>query len=208
MKPARNGSTNTPQNRIGNAITVSAIRDCRSRRITNTVNTSVAAAAAAVTKSPIRASTSAWSRSRPSALPAPLVRYSLIACRVPIERSLGMTVNTEASIIALATPPTQPAMVTWRGRSSFGCSLTCLIAPCPPKPGSRCSDHLQRQRLGPVDVVDRDLLAVGDLAADQHPRQRVADGGLDEPAQRAGAVRRVVAGGGQPGARGVGDGRR
>ena len=36
--------------------------------------------------------------------------------------------------------------------------------------------------------------AVDHLAGDQQPRERVADRGLDQPAQRPGAVRRVVAG--------------
>ena len=50
-----------------------------------------------------------------------------------------------------------------------------------------------------VADVHGDRAAVDDLAADQQPGQRVADGGLDQPAQRPGAVRRVVAGVGQPG---------
>ena len=53
--------------------------------------------------------------------------------------------------------------------------------------------------------VDADLATVGDLAADQEPGQPVTDGGLDQAAQRPGAVRRVVAGLGEPGTCGVGD---
>ena len=54
-------------------------------------------------------------------------------------------------------------------------------------------------------AVDAHGGAVDDLAAEQHPGQRVADRRLDQAAQRPGAVRRVVAGVGQPLARGVGD---
>ena len=69
---------------------------------------------------------------------------------------------------------------------------------------SGASAGRSQSQLAVVDV-DGDLATVGDLAADQQPGQPVADGGLDQAAQRPGAVRRVVAGLGQPGARGVGD---
>ena len=65
------------------------------------------------------------------------------------------------------------------------------------------SAHGQREPV--VADVDGDRAAVGDLAGDQQPGQRVADRGLDQPPQRTGAVRRVVAGVGQPGPRGLGD---
>ena len=50
-----------------------------------------------------------------------------------------------------------------------------------------------RSGAGGVDV-DGHRAAVEHLAAEQHPGERVADGGLHQPAQRPGAVRRVVAG--------------
>src|SRR5690606_10386223 len=54
-------------------------------------------------------------------------------------------------------------------------------------------------------AVHRDGGAVGYLAAEHEPGELVADRALDEPAQRAGAVRRVVALEGEPLGRRRGD---
>src|SRR3954452_17944310 len=75
-------------------------------------------------------------------------------------------------------------------------SIACLFAP------TRWSDGLEDE-LAVVDV-DGDLAPVGDLATDQLPRERIADGALDQTAERPRAVRRVVTGLGQPGSCGVG----
>ncbi|KPC70084.1 hypothetical protein ADL26_18000, partial [Thermoactinomyces vulgaris] len=69
-----------------------------------------------------------------------------------------------------------------------------------------------RSGLGDGELValfadaDFDGVAVDDLAFQELPGERVADGGLDEAAERAGAVDRVEAAVGEPRFGGVADG--
>ena len=89
-------------------------------------------------------------------------------------------------------PPRQGHLAGSRARGRLGHGVI----------SSRGGDH---ESVAVRSEVDEDPAAVADGAADQQLGQRVADRALDQAAQRAGAVRRVVAGLGEPGLRGGGD---